>query len=73
MQIWDEKIANICLGAYLSLAGAVCLLELGYVAVWLAELGGDNKTWLQVLVFPTGCACFKPIQSFYGKRGVLRH
>lgn len=62
-----KKTANICLGAYLSLAGAVCLLELCYVAVWLAELGGDNKTWLHVLVLPTGGACVKPVQAYMGE------
>lgn len=71
MQIWDEKIANICLGAYLSLAGAVCSLELGHVAVWLAELGGDNQTWLPVLVVPTGCACFKARSGLRWEKGVF--
>lgn len=46
--IWADlrwkKIANIWFGAYLSLAGAMCLLELWFVALWLVELGGDNKT-----------------------------
>lgn len=44
VQIWDEKIANIGLAAYLSLAGVMCLLELWFLTLWMVELGRDNKT-----------------------------